>query len=114
MPCDTQLQAGETIKTRADDIRAAVKALSEKLATGRARLIVGPSGAPAFVGLLDSERRRVTDACMYRRIMATGSAAAKQAIMRAEALAGRSVNRQALAAGHHSHDGGATWHDHKG
>jgi hypothetical protein len=46
--------------------------------------------------------------------MATGSAMAKTAIARAEALAGRSVNRQAVAQGHHSHDGGATWHQHKG
>jgi hypothetical protein len=42
--------------------------------------------------------------------MATGSALAKQAIARAEQLAGRTVDRAALTAGHHSHDGGKTWH----
>jgi hypothetical protein len=46
--------------------------------------------------------------------MATGSALAKAKIAAAEALSGRSVNREAVAHGHHSHDNGATWHTHKG
>ena len=31
-------------------------------------------------------------------------------IARVEQLAGRTADRQALTQGHHSHDGGATWH----
>jgi hypothetical protein len=52
----------------------------------------------------------VTDACAMRRIMASGSMAARMAIMKAEQKAGRTVDRKALAQGIHSHDGGRTWH----
>lgn len=45
--------------------------------------------------------------------MATGSPMALQAIARAEALAGRSVDKQVIGQGVHSHDSGKTWHDHK-
>jgi hypothetical protein len=38
---------------------------------------------------------------------------AKAKIAQAEMLSGRSINKQAVGAGVHSHDGGATWH-HKG
>ena len=48
-------------------------------------------------------------ACAYRRIMATGSAIAKMEIARAEAMAGRGVDRRVLSQGIHSHDGGQTW-----
>jgi hypothetical protein len=46
--------------------------------------------------------------------MATGSGLAKAQIAKAEAIAGRSVNKQVVGHGAHSHDGGQTWHDHKG
>ena len=55
----------------------------------------------------------VTDACAYRRLMATGPALAKAAIARAEQMAGRSVDKMAVAHGHHTHDG-VHWHTHKG
>jgi hypothetical protein len=42
--------------------------------------------------------------------MSTGSALAKAAIARAEQVAGRTVDRQAIAHGHYSHDGGRSWH----
>lgn len=58
----------------------------------------------------DTRRARVSDVCGYRLLMATGAPLAKQAIARAEQLAGRTVSRQAVANGHHSHDGGHTWH----
>ncbi len=91
-----------------------VATLSQGLATGRIKAKVGPQGGIAFTGLSEAERDGVTDNCAYRRILATGTATAKAAIARAEQLAGRSVNRQAVALGAHSHDGGTTWHDHKG
>ena len=114
MPCDTRLKQGQTIKARAEEVRAVVARVASALAAGRVRAKIGPTGGVAFEGLTDAERDGVTDACMYRRVMATGSAMAKAAIARAEALAGRSVNKQAVAHGHHSHDGGATWYQHKG
>jgi hypothetical protein len=42
--------------------------------------------------------------------MASGFALAKLAIMKAEQLAGRTVDRKVVAQGTHSHDGGRTWH----
>lgn len=112
MPCDTRLKPRQTLKQRADEVRQVVSRIMTGLTSGRIKAKVGPQGAIAFDGIAAAERDGVTDACIYRRIMATGTATAKLAIMRAEQLAGRSVNRQAVARGVHCHDG--VWHDHKG
>lgn len=114
MPCDTKLKANQTIKQRAEEVRTVVERVVRGLALGRITAKVGPTGGVAFLGIDAAERDGVTDACMYRRVMATGTALAKAAIQRAEMLSGRAVDRQAVAHGHHSHDGGATWHTHKG
>lgn len=114
MPCDTRLKRGQTIQQRADEVRKATSRIDAAIAAGRARVVVGPQGAVAFTGLADSDRDGVTDACAYRRIMATGSSLAKAAIARAELMSGTAINRQAVAVGVHSHDGGKTWHGHKG
>jgi hypothetical protein len=114
MPCDRKLKPNQTIQQRAADIRNVVEALARGLATGRYRAVVGPQGAIAFTGLTETERDGVTDACAYRRLLTSGSASALQAVARAEALAGRSVDKQQVAVGAHSHDGGHTWHNHKG
>lgn len=114
MPCDTRLKAGQTIKQRVGEVRATVARLAQGLITGRIKPRIGPTGGIVFPELSETERDGVTDVCAYRRLMAEGPALAKAAIARAEQLSGRSVNREALAHGHHSHDGGATWHHHKG
>lgn len=110
MPCDTRLKPRQTIQQRATEVRAAVDRLSKGLSSGKIKPKIGPQGAIAFEGFTDNERDGVTDACAYRRLMVSGSATAKAAIARAEQLSGRTVNRQALTNGHHSHDGGKTWH----
>lgn len=114
MPCDTRLKPKQTIQERADEVRRATSRLQARLMDGRVKVTIGPQGAVAFVGWSDEERDGVTDACAYRRIMATGSALARAAIAKAEQLSGRAINRQAIAHGAHSHDGGHTWHSHKG
>jgi hypothetical protein len=114
MPCDTRLKPKQTLQQRAEEVRRAVARLSDALASGRVKARVGPQGAIAFEGFTDAERDGVTDACAYRRLMVTGSALAKAAIARAEQIAGRSIDRRVLTHGAHSHDGGHTWHDHKG
>lgn len=114
MPCDTRLKPRQTIQQRAAEVRAVVTRAAQALAAGRVKVKVGPQGAVAFDGMTEAERDGVTDACMYRRLLATGSPMTLQAIQRAEMLAGRPVNKQMVAQGAHSHDGGATWHDHKG
>lgn len=114
MPCDTKLKQGQTISERKEEIRQVVDRLSAALVSGAVKVIIGPQGAVAFAGLTAEARDGVTDACAYRRIMASGSSLAKLAIQRAEMLSGRKISQQAVAVGAHSHDGGATWHSHKG
>jgi hypothetical protein len=114
MPCDTKLKPKQTIQQRAEEVRRAVGRIAEALTAGRVKARVGPQGAIAFEGLSADERDGVTDACAYRRLMVNGSALARAAIARAEQMAGRTVDRGVVAHGHHSHDGGRTWHDHKG
>jgi hypothetical protein len=108
MVCETRLKPRQTIQQRIAEVRRAVAGLAEALAVGRVKAKVGPQGAIAFVGWTDSERDGVSDACAYRRLMVEGSVLAKAAIVRAEQLAGRSVDRGAITAGWHLH--GDTWH----
>jgi hypothetical protein len=111
MPCDTKLKPKQTIQQRADEVRKVVSNVNSLIASGKVKPIIDKlTGAIAFQGIDDTARDGVTDACVYRRLMATGSALAKAAIARAEQIAGRSVNKTAVAQGHHSHDGGKTWH----
>lgn len=112
MPCDTKLKPRQTISQRAEEVRKVVYDVNSLVATGRVRPVVDRrTGAIAFDGLDENIRDGVTDACMYRRLMATGSSLTKAAIQRAEQIAGRSVDRKVIANGVHSHDGGRTWHD---
>ena len=110
MPCDTRLKPKQTIKQRAAEVRQRVANLDKLIASGQVRVKIGPQGAVAFSAWADSERDGVTDACAYRRLMMTGSVQAKAAIVRAEMMSGRSINRQVIGQGVHSHDGGHTWH----
>jgi hypothetical protein len=110
MPCDTIRLPQQTISQRKEEIKTTVQKLAEALVRGSVKAKVGPQGAIAFVGW--TERNRITDNCAYRRIMATGSAAAKLAIIKAEQLAGRTVDRRVVAQGVHLH--GDHWHNHKG
>jgi hypothetical protein len=111
MVCDTRARVrGQTLTERKAEVKSAVDKLASMLAANRVTAKVGPQGAITFTNWANPERSFVSDACAYRMIMATGSAAAKIAIAKAEALAGRSVNKQALAQGIHSHDGGGHWH----
>lgn len=115
MPCDTQLKPEQTIQERAKEVREATERLAAAIAAGRVRPVVDKAtGGITFQGWDTTSRDGITDACAYRRILATGSAMAKLAIQKAEQMAGRGVNKQAVAQGLHSHDGGATWHRHKG
>lgn len=109
MACDTQFtRPQQTITERKKEISETVAELAKQLAAGTVKPVVGPQGAVAFQGW--QNRAGITDACAYRRVMATGNALAKAKIQAAEALSGRSVSKQALAAGVHSHDGGKTFH----
>lgn len=112
MPCDTRLKPRQTISQRKDEVRRAAERFIAGLKTGKVKAKVDAKGGVVFTGITDEERDGVTDACAYRRILASGSQLAIQAIMKAEQLAGRSVNRQLVAQGYHSHDDGKSWHFH--
>lgn len=109
MACDTQLKPRQTLAQRKDEVRKALLAIERGIAKRLIRVRVGPQGAVAFDGVTEEERDGVTDACVYRMLMVSGSALARAAIARAEQMAGRSVDRRVLAGGTHSHDGGRTW-----
>lgn len=110
MPCDTRLKFRQTIKQRSEEVRSAAAKLSTGLSNGSIKAKVSPKGGVTFIGFTDADRDGITDACAYRRIMVSGSSLARAALARAEQMAGRTVDRQVLASGHHSHDGGETWH----
>lgn len=113
MPCDTRRRENQTLTQRKEEVREAIAKLVAALASGRARVVIGPTGGIAFQGWTEEDRGRVSDVCAYRMILSTGSASAKAAIARAEMLSGRSVSREAVAQGVHTH-GDGVWHAHKG
>lgn len=111
MPCDTiRTSPQQTLAERAREVRAAGAKIDKMLAANQAKVKVDKrTGGIIFEGIPDEVRNKMTDACVYRAIMARGSHAARQAIVKAERLAGRQVNRKEVLAGLHSHDGGQTW-----
>jgi hypothetical protein len=100
-------QPGQTLSERIDQVKRAIKRLEAAIQAGRVKLAIAPNGAISFAGWAD--RDNVTDACAYRTLSASNSVALRRAVMQAEAMSGRKVNAHAIAAGHHSHDGGKTW-----
>jgi hypothetical protein len=111
MPCDTVFRRGQTVTVRKAEVKKVIDTVSQGLARGRIKPKISPKGGITFDGLTVAERDDVTDACIYRLIMSTGSALARHMIVKAEQQAGRTVDRAVVNAGHHSHDGGATWQD---
>jgi hypothetical protein len=108
MPCDTVKKQGQTLSQRVTEVKKRVTLVDKLIAARKVTMKVGPQGAVTFTGISESDRDGMTDACIYRMLTRTGSAATKMLIARAEQ--GRSVNRSVVAAGVHSHDGGQTWH----
>jgi len=107
MPCTT---AQNLTAQQRDRMKDAIARLGSALASGQASVVIGPAGSIAFKGWTDS--RGVSDLCAYRALAASGSPSLRRAIARAEATSGRKLNPQALTAGVHSHDAGATWGTH--
>ena len=110
MPCDTMRLPNQSFEQRKAEVRKAVSKIDQLIASKRVQVKVGPQGAVAFLNVSEEDRARMADACIYRTIARTGSAAAKMALLRAEQLAGRGVDKKVVAQGIHSHDGGTTWH----
>src|SRR5262245_13338906 len=114
MPCDRRLKPQQTIEQRKTEIRSVVDRTVKALVSGKVKAVVSPQGAIAFDGISDKDRDGVTDNCLYRRLLTSGSALALAQLAKAEQLAGRKVDRMVVGGGTHSHDGGKTFHTHKG
>ena len=110
MVCDTRLKPGQLVSERISEVKRAVARLEAAIQGGPVKLKVGPTGAVAIQGWNETERDGITDACAFRRLLATGSPALRREIVRAEAEAGRQADRQVIGSGVHSHDGVRTWH----
>jgi hypothetical protein len=110
MVCDTRPRKNQTLAARKEEVKKIVTELDKAIAAQQVKVRVGQLGGIAFEGISTEARGDVTDACIYRRIMTSGSALAQAEIARAEQMAGRSVDRKVLAGGLHSHDGGKHWH----
>ena len=113
MPCDTRLQENETKKQRTAAVSAAMAEIRAAIAAREARAVVSKEGAVALMFGATVNRARMTDACIYRKLAQENSWEFRQMIAKAEALAGRRVNIQAVDSGLHSHDGGRTWGRHE-
>lgn len=119
MPCDSRpIRRAQTLQERVEEVRRLVLGLDRALLRRQVKAVVGPQGSITFAGQVEGKawdaiksENGLSDACAYRLLMVVGSSIAKAEIARAEALAGRPVNRQAVNAGVHSHDGGASWHE---
>jgi len=109
MACETLRKPQQTPEQRRAEVRAALLALEQGLQKGSISLVIGNQGAVAFQGWTPATRGGLTDACAFRTLQANGSWALKSALNRAEAMAGRKVDMNAVSAGVHSHDGGRTW-----
>ena len=105
MPCTTQ---PNLTAQRQQQIKDSIARLERALSDGSVRVIVGANGAIAFKGAWRNDG--VMDACAFRLLRAAGSGPLRSAIARAEVMAGRKISEQAIAAGVHSHDGGASWY----
>lgn len=114
MSCDIMRRPNQTLTERKDEVKKAITMLDKLIASGKVNVRVGTDGigkgAVVFKGWSDAERAGITDACAFRLLSSSASMMTKLKLQQAQQAAGVSVNRQTLAQGVHSHDGGATWH----
>jgi hypothetical protein len=109
MVCETRLRPRQSLSERKAEIRDVIARVAADLAAGRVKAVIDRrTGAIAFSGI--SDKRDVLDACIYRMIMSGTNMSAKLAIIKAEQMTGRAVDRQVVGHGVHSHDGGVSWH----
>jgi hypothetical protein len=107
MPCDT-LKIGETIEIKKAKVNEALAKLEKLIERGIVQAVISPTGAVTFRGWNEG-RDGMLDACALRKLTQSNSPALRKALLQAEIRAGRKVDQRQIAAGVHSHDGGATW-----
>lgn len=114
MSCDMMLRPRQSLSERKEEVKKAISTLDKLIASGKVNVRVGTEGigkgAVAFKGWADVERSGISDACALRLLQMSCSTMTKLKLQQAQQMAGTSFNKQTLAHGVHSHDGGATWH----
>jgi hypothetical protein len=108
MVCDTIKAKDQNPADRFKEVLEAQKRLEALLLSGSVKVALGRQGQFALVGWTAADRKDISDACAYRALANTW--AMRQAIAKAETMAGKKLNTASLASGVHSHDGGQTWH----
>lgn len=114
MVCYRKLKAKQTVAERQREVRSAKARIDALLAAKKVQVKVGKKGGVVFIGIPDDVRNGVTDACVYNRVMTSGSHQARQEIVKAERLAGYTSEqvKKVVGSGLHSHDNGRTWSRH--
>lgn len=114
MACDTRLKPKQTISQRAEEVRRSLSKLNAGLISGSIKAIVAANGGVTFPGFTAADRDGITDGCALRLVMSSAQTPAlvKMRLAHAEQMAGRSIDKLAIAQGLHSHDNGTTWHKH--
>jgi hypothetical protein len=112
MACETRRRRGQSLSVRQKEVKDVISKIAGRILQEKTKIVIDKfTGAVAFTGI-DDIRDDVTDACVFRALMISGPMTVKLAIQKAEALAGRTVSKEALAQGVHSHDGGQSWGSH--
>lgn len=109
MACYLTLGKSQNIEQRTEVVKKALTRLEKALTESRVKVKISPTGAIAFDGWKQEDRDDLSDVCAFRLLSTQNSWALRQAVAKAEMLAGRKVSQAQVAAGTHSHDGGRTW-----
>lgn len=112
MACWTYVKPNQTQEERTREIQKATANIARMIAAQKVKIKVGPQGAVTFLGVPSDVRDGMSDSCVFAGLSRFGSQAFKNAVARAEQMAGVKVDPAAIEAGIHSHDGGATWGSH--
>ncbi len=111
MACYTMRRTRQqTEEERRAEIEEALTKLERGLMAGEVTVEISYDGAICFVGWED--RNDVADVCAFETLSQRDSLALQQAVEAAQSISGFEVNREKVAAGIHSHDGGKTWSSH--
>jgi len=112
MPCFTNTNVTVAQKAK---MLTALEQLQKSIGRGTVTIVVSKlNGAVAFNGWRAEDREGLSDICAYRALMSSPNMAPelRNALRKAQIMAGTPVSTRAIASGLHSHDGGSTWSRH--
>lgn len=112
MACEAVRTPRQTAAERAREVRDALRALEAALAAGSVQVRLDARGRLRFQGWGEAARAGVNDACAFQALERSQSSALRRAVDREQGARGVKLDRRAIAAGTHTHDGGRTWGAH--